>query len=492
MSDLEVKTSSANANVFAVVETIPADLLTPLAVYLKLTADGGESFLLESVEGGESLARYSFIGVDPYLVASGNNMHVTVKGVDGERKIEIPMIEYLRDHFARHRLENDENLPSFAGGAIGSLGFSCSGWFEPSLKKCVAGSVTEAEFMFCKTIVAFDHAKQVIKIVSLVFEDDVAGNPRRSDELREGAHDANKKIRLILETGSFQIPENGPAVADPRVTSNFEQSEFENAVLKIKELIAAGEAYQVVLSQRFTRPTNATPVAIYRAMRSLNPSPYMFLISINGKAIIGASPEMLIRCRGDELEYRPIAGTRPRGGTPAEDERLADEMRSDKKEVAEHLMLVDLGRNDLGRVAEYGSVTVNGLMNVEKYSHVQHLVSYLTAKQRSGFDRFDALAACFPAGTVSGAPKVRAIEIISRLEPTPRGIYSGAVGYFDYSGNMDTCIAIRTMVVKDSIAHVQAGAGIVADSIPSAEFQETVNKASALLRAIEIAEEGHK
>jgi anthranilate synthase component 1 len=271
-------------------------------------------------------------------------------------------------------------------------------------------------------------------------------------------------------------------------TSNFTKPDFEKAVLESKELIAAGEAYQVVLSQCFSRKTNATPVAIYRAIRSLNPSPYMFLIGMNGRSIIGASPEMLVRSRGNVLEYRPIAGTRPRGRNADEDAQLADEMRADRKEVAEHLMLVDLGRNDLGRVAEYGSVKVSGLMSVEKYSHVQHLVTYLSANLSAGMDRFDALAACFPAGTVSGAPKVRAIEVITRLEPTPRGVYSGAVGYFDYSGNMDTCIAIRTMVLDDGVARVQAGAGVVADSVPEAEYKETINKASAQLRAIEIAE----
>ena len=253
-------------------------------------------------------------------------------------------------------------------------------------------------------------------------------------------------------------------------------------------MIAAGECYQVVISQCFTKPTEASAVSIYRAMRSLNPSPYMFLLQIGDCSIIGASPEMLVRSRGKQLEYRPIAGTRPRGKTDDEDVRLAEEMRADAKEVAEHLMLVDLGRNDLGRVAAYGSVKVAGLMSVEKYSHVQHLVSYLSAELRDGFDRFDALAACFPAGTVSGAPKVRAIEIIQNLEPTPRGVYAGAVGYFDYAGNMDTCIAIRTLVLENGEAKVQAGAGIVADSVPELEFDETVNKARALLKAIEIAE----
>lgn len=476
------------ANVVPVVETMSADLLTPLAVYLKLADGKAESFLLESVEGGESLARYSFVGVDPHFTVSGTGERVTLTNADGTETVGISTIEFLRDHFAKNRLYHDDSLPSFAGGAIGSLGFSCTAWFEPSLKKCLPSGDDEASFMFCRTVIAFDHAKQLIQIVTLVFVDEADGNSARLEYLHRDARITNRKIREMLETGSVNVPPNVGKTDVSETASNFTKTDFESAVLEIKELIAAGEAYQVVLSQCFSRKTNASPVAIYRAMRSLNPSPYMFLIRMNGRSIIGASPEMLVRSRGDSLEYRPIAGTRPRGVTAEEDASLADEMRADRKEVAEHLMLVDLGRNDLGRVAQYGSVEVSGLMSVEKYSHVQHLVTYLSANLRKGLDRFDALAACFPAGTVSGAPKVRAIEIISKLEPTPRGIYAGAVGYFDYSGNMDTCIAIRTMVLENGVAKIQAGAGIVADSVPEAEYQETINKASALLRAIEIAE----
>ncbi len=476
------------ANVVPVIETMPADLLTPLAVYLKLADDQTESFLLESVEGGESLARYSFVGVDPEFTVSGNSDRVRITDKNGSRTVNQSMIGFLRDHFERHRLAEDDELPSFAGGAIGWLGFSCSAWFEPSLRPNMEETHDEAAFMFCRTIVAFDHAKQVIKIVTLVFIDRESDRPRR--DAYTDAVAANSRVRLILENGTLNLPAAPAARAASAavVRSNFEKSTFQNAVRTIKEMIAAGDAYQVVLSQCFSRATEASPVAIYRAMRSLNPSPYMFLIRMNGQEIIGASPEMLVRCRGKRLEYRPIAGTRPRGKNSEEDSRLAEEMRADRKEVAEHLMLVDLGRNDLGRVAEYGSVEVSGLMSVEKYSHVQHLVTYLSANLREGLDRFDALAACFPAGTVSGAPKVRAIEIICDLEPTPRGIYSGSVGYFDYSGNMDTCIAIRTMVLENGVAKIQAGAGIVADSDPDAEYRETENKAAALLKAIGIAE----
>ena len=482
----EFASKAERSNVVPVIETLPADLLTPLSVYLKLSEGQSNSYLLESVEGGESLARYSFIGVDPHAVVSGNQQFVSV---DSSPVMETSMWDYLRQHFQRYTVLQDSDMPSFVGGAIGYFGFSCSGWFEPSVKRVETDDqLPESTFMFFRSIVAFDHVKQSIKIISLVFTDECDGGTDGHRKLFDEAVSANAAIRNILENRSVSVPGANTTIESGNVHSNWPKTEFENAVRDIKELIAAGECYQVVISQCFTKRTGASAVSIYRAMRSLNPSPYMFLLQIGGRSIIGASPEMLVRCRGKQLEYRPIAGTRPRGNSDEEDARLAAEMQGDVKEVAEHQMLVDLGRNDLGRVAEYGSVKVSGLMSVEKYSHVQHLVSYLSAELRNGFDRFDALAACFPAGTVSGAPKVRAIEIIQKLEPTPRGVYAGAVGYFDYAGNMDTCIAIRTMVLENGEAKVQAGAGIVADSVPELEFEETVNKARALLKAIEIAE----
>ena len=445
-----------------VIDTMAADLLTPLAVYLKLSEKSEHSFLLESVAGGTSLARYSFIGADPVAVTMG--------GPESYGK--------LRQHFAVNTAEHRHDMPPFIGGAIGYLGFDACEWFEGSLAG--GGDASDAcSFMFYRSIVAFDHARQVIKIVSLDREGEAPA-----------ARERNAEIRRVLEDPTVPIP----ALNQPRPqvvlksVSNWERYDFEAAVAEIKELINAGECYQAVLSQRFTRETSASPVAIYRALRSLNPSPYMFLLQFGKKSVVGASPEMLVRCDGNGLQYRPIAGTRPRGKTVDEDNALADEMTCDKKEVAEHLMLVDLGRNDLGRVAKFGSVKVKSLMTVEKYSHVQHLVSSLSAELADGKDRFDAFAACFPAGTVSGAPKVKAIEIIRGLEPTRRGVYAGAVGYFDYAGNMDTCIAIRTLVIEDGVATIQAGAGIVADSVPAAEFDETVNKAKGLMRAIDIAE----
>ncbi len=464
-----------------VVETMPADLLTPLAVYLKLSKGGGNSFLLESVEGGESLARYSFVGVDPEFIASGNDRETVVSDADGAKTRAMPMFDFMREHFAGHEVLSEHELPAFIGGAIGYFGFNCSGWFEPSLRRSSVDNEPDAVFMFFRSVIAFDHAKQVVKIVTLVFPDD-------ADDGSHAAAKRNAAIRSTLENEPVDLPEHVSPGTDDTVSSNWSKEEFEDAVREIQELIRAGECYQVVISQRFSRPTSGNAVSIYRALRSVNPSPYMFLLQMPDTCIVGASPEMLVKCSDGNLEYRPIAGTRPRGATRDEDSRLAEEMRGDRKEVAEHLMLVDLGRNDLGRVAVYGSVQVENLMSVEKFSHVQHLVSDLTARLRPGLDRFDALAACFPAGTVSGAPKVRAIDVIQRLEPGPRGVYAGAVGYFDYAGNMDMCIAIRTLVLKDGVAHVQAGAGIVADSVPELEYEETVNKARALIKAVELAE----
>ena len=480
-----------SANIVPVIETLAADLLTPLAVYLKISHSADYSFLLESVEGGENLARYSFVGANPEMIVSGNGKTTTVKTSNRKKKIDISLFDFLRRHFDGCKMSDTENLPAFVGGAIGYFGFSCAGWFEKSLLQTREKN-DDALFMFYRTVIAFDHVKQVIKIISLVFVDEAEGGEEKLKNLYENAFVENEKLRIRLENQPIVLPES--KVQSPKskeVKSNWERPRFENSVREIKELINAGECYQVVLSQCFTRKTNASPVSIYRALRSLNPSPYMFLLQTGKKSIVGASPEMLIRCQERKLEYRPIAGTRRRGKTPDEDARLAEEMRNDAKEVAEHLMLVDLGRNDLGRVAKFGSVTVENLMSVEKYSHVQHLVSYLKADLRDEFDRFDALAACFPAGTVSGAPKVRAIEIIQNLEPTMRGIYAGAVGYIDYSGNLDVCIAIRTLVLENGEAKIQAGAGIVADSVPAHEFDETVNKAKALLKTIEIAEAGN-
>lgn len=444
-----------------VVDSIPADLLTPLAVYLKLSVNSTHSFLLESVEGGENLARYSFIGADPIRTIEGGTEAF------GE----------LRRIFAESRAIDENGLPAFIGGAIGCIGFDACEGFEPSLRRNDA--LTTSSLMIYRSVIAFDHAQQTIKIVTLAPECELDKAKLRNAEIRS-LLESDKNVSLV------RIEKSGSQPAE----SNQTRAQFEAAVDRIKEYIKAGDCYQAVYSQRFTRSTNASPVAIYRALRSLNPSPYMFLMQIGKRHVIGASPEMLVRCTDRKLEYCPIAGTRPRGADATEDEKLAIEMKADAKEVSEHMMLVDLGRNDLGRVSEFGSVKVDSLMAVEKYSHVQHLVSSLSSTLAGGKDMFDAFAACFPAGTVSGAPKVRAIEIIRELEPTPRGHYAGAIGYFDYRGNMDTCISIRTLVLENGVATIQAGAGIVAESVAASEFEETINKAKGLLRAIDLAETG--
>ena len=462
------------------VERIPADLHTPLSVYLKLAAGKDHSFLLESVEGGAALARYSFIGAGPEFVATGRRNSVILDRGGQIESLPIGLIAFLRQELGRFCVEPDAGLPSFTGGAIGYLGFPCAEWFEPSLARPKGLDREFGMMMYFRSVVAFDHARQQILIIT---------NAEAGDEasLAEAA-ETNARLCSRIESSGLAVPRSGGSSGGSAVTSNFTREGFVEAVKQAKEYIAAGDCYQVVISKRFSRPTTAGPVSLYRAIRSLNPSPYMFLIKTPERSIVGASPEMLVRVRDSQIHYRPIAGTRPRGINEAEDRQLADEMAADPKEVAEHQMLVDLGRNDVGRVSEYGSVRVERLMAVEKYSHVQHLVSDVTGRLRPRLDRFDALASCFPAGTVSGAPKVRAIEIIRELEPDERSIYSGAVGHFDHAGNMDTCIAIRTIVLENGIAEVQAGAGIVADSNPESEYQETVNKAAALLKAIEIAE----
>jgi anthranilate synthase component 1 len=347
-------------------------------------------------------------------------------------------------------------------------------------------------WMFFRTILAFDRVKQQIEITSLVFTDEAGGDQVKLRALFESAVEETVRIENLLSK-SLPVPGSnaeGHQVDTISFRSNWTRKGFEEAVGKAKERIAAGDCYQVVLSQRFTKRVAAGPVAIYRALRATNPSPYMFFFRMGDESVIGASPEMLVKCRGQRLDYRPIAGTRKRGATEAEDWLLGEEMRADEKEVAEHMMLVDLGRNDLGRVSDYGSVQVEELMTIERYSHVQHLVTSLRSRMRDGLDRFDALASCFPAGTVTGAPKVSAMKIISELEPEGRGLYAGSILYLDYADNLDSCIAIRTIVMRGKEASVQAGAGIVADSVPEREYEETVNKARALVRAIEMAERG--
>jgi anthranilate synthase component 1 len=493
----EFATDAKRGNVVAVTRTVHAGKLDPVDAFVSVSGGAQYAFLLESVEGGEVVAKYSFLGANPYMIVRGEGDTTTIEreGKTERRNERLP--EFLRRHFGENKLAIRVDIGPFAGGAVGYLGYGAAKWFEPALtKKINDDSMGEdALLMFYRTLVVFDRAQGQIKIVSVVFTAEASEDEGSLRDLYDEAVSETERIERLLEI------EPQPQTDDDRqnlaersnqasavVRSNRNQDDFHEAVRSVKEHIFAGDCYQTVISQRFTRDVTVGPVPIYRALRQSNPAPYTYLLKLGDESIIGASPEMLVRCRGRQVDYRPIAGTRPRGATEKEDNLLAEEMRADEKEVAEHMMLVDLGRNDLGRIAEYGSVKVEELLTVERYSKVQHLVSSLSARLSEGSDRLDALAACFPAGTVTGAPKVRAMEIIRELEPDDRGVYAGAVLYLDYEENLDSCIAIRTIVLKNGEASVQAGAGIVADSVPEREFEETVHKARALLRAIELAE----
>ena len=416
----------------------------------------------------------------------------TILEKDGSRKLypDRTLVEFLRNHFRRHKLARREKLPPLCGGAVGFLAYDAARWFEKVLDDGEKRDKTDAIWMFFRNILVFDRLKQRIEIVSIVFTDEAGGDQAKLRKLYDEAVEETARLEKLLAESSLPevTSEKREKAESTQFSSNWKKADFLEAVEKIKDHILAGDAYQVVLSQKFKRQTSAEPINIYRALRTTNPSPYMFYVKLGAETLIGASPEMLVRCSGKKLEYRPIAGTRKRGATETEDWILAEDLRSDMKEISEHVMLVDLGRNDLGRVSEFGSVEVAELMKIEKYSHVQHLVTSLKSRLKDGLDRFDALGACFPAGTVSGAPKVRAMQIIDELEPSKRGVYAGAIGYIDYAENLDTCIAIRTIRLKDDTASIQAGAGIVADSVPEKEYDETINKARALVKAIEMAE----
>jgi anthranilate synthase component 1 len=485
-------------NIVPVVRTVLADLQTPVSAFLRVANDARYACLLESVEGGERVARFSFIGAEPELIVRGRgNQTLIERGEETQTLDGVRALDFVRDFFAKRKLARRSGLAPMAGGAVGYLSYDAVRWFEPVLdvENATVLRHDDAVFMFFRTVLAFDRVRQQMEITSVVFTDEAAGGRARLRELYDEALRQTEQIEKRLSSGLLPdtslTTHTAPEKSSPLIpASNWPRKDFEGAVDAIKEHIVAGDCYQAVLSQRFSTKISATPLEIYRALRATNPSPYMYFLRLGDESVVGASPEMLVRCRGQRLDYRPIAGTRRRGATETEDWLLGEEMRADEKEVSEHTMLVDLGRNDLGRVADYGSVEVDELMGVERYSHVQHLVTHLRARLRDNHDRFDALASCFPAGTVTGAPKVRAMQIIRDLEPDRRGIYAGAVLYIDYADNLDSCIAIRTLVVRDGVAEVQAGAGIVADSVPEREYEETVNKARALLRAIELAERG--
>ena len=486
---------SRHGTLVPVYREVMADLLTPVSAFLKVAEYADHAFLFESVEGGERLARYSFLGKDPFMVLRAQGTRTTVE--EGERTVvrDEPFMQVLREVMAKYRSPTVPELPRFIGGAVGFFGYEAAGWFEPSLTgrgepwaertaPDAAHATDDAGFMLFDTVLAFDHVKHRILIIANAYVDDGA-------DLRSAYDLAQAKIRFLERELERALSSSGEADATPlQWRSNTTREAYEASVRRGQEYIRAGDIYQVVLSQRFETDVTVDPFTAYRTLRYVNPSPYMYFMRVGGLSIVGSSPEMLVRVEGRAVETHPIAGTRPRGRTVEQDEALAEELKENEKERAEHVMLVDLGRNDVGRVCEYGSVRVPQYMGLERYSHVMHLVSRVEGQLSPDLDRLDALAACFPAGTVSGAPKIRAMEIIAELEPTPRGIYAGAVGYVDCAGHLDCCITIRTIAMQDGKAFVQAGAGIVADSDPAAEYQETRDKASALIRALEMAQSG--
>ncbi len=494
------------ANLIPVYREISADLETPVSAYLK-TERPPYSFLLESVEGGENIGRYSFIGTEPSSV---------MRTGPGEPDGAVDPLSMLKDRMDGVRCATVPGLPKFHGGAVGHISYDAIRYFEPRVPalRGEGVGVPEAVFMTTDALLAFDHVQHKIAVIAHARVDVSAapgepGSPEaayrnatgRIEELvarlegplppyarrRPSAHTPNG---IISRAGGFDYGSalaGGTASGDPG-SFNMPRHRYEQMVEKAKRAIADGELIQVVLSQRLSRPTAVRPFDIYRSLRRINPSPYMFFLNLDGFQIIGASPELLVHALDGEVAVHPIAGTRPRGATAEEDQRLEEDLLSDEKERAEHVMLLDLGRNDVGRVSVPGTVKVTRVMDVERYSHVMHLVSHVTGRLTPDRDAYDALRAGFPAGTVSGAPKVRAMEFIAQEEPDKRGPYAGAVGYVSYSGNMDTCIGIRTIVLKDGVAHVQAGGGIVADSTPQGEYQGSLHKMSALLRAIDHAE----
>jgi len=468
-SKQEFKKLSKKGNLIPVYTEILADLETPLSAFMKIS-DGKYSYLLESVEGGENIARYSFLGANPSVVFKSD--------------AKADPLSQIKNLMSCYKFIPLKGLPRFCGGMVGYLGYDAVRFFEniPDKNKDEL-KIPLAIFVMTDTFLIFDHVKHTIKIVVL------AHVKKNVDKVYEESIGKIEQLKSKLAKQLKEKRKNKKAVS-LNVESNFTQKEFENLVQKAKEYIKAGDIIQVVPSQRFKAKITAEPLDIYRALRSINPSPYMYYLNFDNIKIVGSSPEVMVRCEEGNIELRPIAGTRPRGKSEEEDKRLEKELLADTKERAEHIMLVDLGRNDVGRVADFKSVNVDELMVIEKYSHVMHIVSDVIGKLKKGKDVFDVVRATFPAGTVSGAPKIRAMEIIDELENTRRGLYAGAVGYFSFSGNMDTCIAIRTILIKEGTAYIQAGGGIVADSVPAKEYQETVNKAKAMVKAIEMAERG--
>ena len=462
-----------------------ADTETPVSAYLKIRSRAPYSFLFESVVGGEKIGRYSFLGVAPFLTFRSRGSQIVIEDVKSGTKREFdgdPIAE-LRKLLAQYKAADVEGMPRFTGGAVGYVSYDAVRLIE-RIPESVEDDLNldDVLLLFFDTLLSFDNVTHKIQLIANVHtEGDLEANYQDAvARLNNLAEALRQPVDASLESGSSSCA----------VTSNTSKARYEEVVNLCKDYIVAGDIFQVVPSQRFSMDVTVDSLAIYRALRTVNPSPYMFHVNLGDHQLVGASPELLVRVEDGEVQVRPIAGTRWRGKTEAEDLALGEELLADEKERAEHIMLVDLGRNDVGRVSKYDTVRVTEQMVIERYSHVMHIVSNVRGELKEDVDALDALFACYPAGTVSGAPKIRAMEVIDEMESTRRGPYAGAVGYIDFSGNMDTCIAIRTLVIKDGKAYAQAGGGVVFDSVPESEYEETVNKATALFRAVEIAERG--
>ena len=486
----EFSRRARTATLVPVIKSISADLLTPVSAFLAIAAGEPDAFLLESVEGGERIGRYTFLGVRPFLRLESRGAEITIERSGKIERRTGDVFQVIKELLRQHRPATVEGLPPFTAGAVGYCAYDIVRRLENIGEDTLDDlDVPDCVLMFFDRVLAFDHLHHQIHIVASV---DVSRGAKRAAYQRAVGDIARIEKRLAAGWRPAYWRKAG-AKSKLAVRARTPKVKFLESVRQAKEYIAAGDIFQVVLSQRWDFEPGVAPFDLYRALRTVNPSPYMYFLRFGdgknsaGMHVIGSSPEMLIRVSGRKLEYRPIAGTHPRGKDEAADAALERKMREDEKERAEHVMLVDLGRNDLGRVSEYGSVKVRDLMYVERYSHVMHLVSALEGRLRPELDAMDAFAACFPAGTLSGAPKVRGMQIIEELEPARRGVYGGSVLYADFAGNLDSCIAIRTLLMKGKKAYLQAGAGIVADSDPQREFEETENKARAVLRAVEMA-----
>ncbi|MCY7487296.1 anthranilate synthase component I [Paenibacillus alvei] len=492
----EVIRLSRQYNVIPVAETMMADTETPIRLFQRLRNEP-YAFLLESVEGGVQWARYSFIGTDPFLLLQGKNGRLRLIEHGHITEVRERPIEMMKKLMHKYRSPAIEGLPPMTGGAIGCFGYDLVQQYERLPRhKYDTLQMDDIRFMFCDQLVAFDHVKQQIQFIVNIHVDPDSSEDMiryRYERARQKLRGLQMKLTAPLASSTRPVQQASASSAGEEVLRGVRSSETKESFIakvnRAKEYIRSGDIFQVVLSQRFERQTQADPLDVYRVLRMTNPSPYMYVLKSEDDMIVGTSPEMLVRIKDERVETRPIAGTRPRGASEEEDAAFEADLMQDEKERAEHVMLVDLGRNDLGRVCEFGTVRCDTYMNVERYSHVMHIVSNVSGKLRKNKDFFDAFLSCLPAGTLSGAPKIRAMEIIAELEEESRGIYGGAIGYLGFNGNMDSCITIRTIIFREGLAYVQAGAGVVWDSIPENEYEETINKAKALLLAIRMTEE---